>query len=100
MQTFLAAETDPTCKRNAFVFLAYCSLPKAAEWISGSYDNIANLDQLLQMSIIEVIRKDCKNDSTHRVSDRIPFTTQYLILIVRLDTYGAYSISSMPPLTP
>jgi coatomer subunit beta len=71
MQTFLAAESDATCKRNAFVFLAHCAMPKAVEWILSVYDQISGLDELLQMSIIEVIRLDCKNDSAHRVGDFI-----------------------------
>jgi coatomer subunit beta len=66
MQTFLAAESDAACKRNAFIFLAHCSMPKAVEWILGVYDQITGLDEMLQMSIIEVIRLDCKNDSAHR----------------------------------
>ncbi|KAF8636776.1 hypothetical protein AX16_010977 [Volvariella volvacea WC 439] len=66
MHTFLAAESDSSCKRNAFVFLAHCSMPKAVEYILSIYDTIPSLDEALQMSIIEVIRLDCKNDSTHR----------------------------------
>ncbi|KAJ7273107.1 coatomer protein [Mycena rebaudengoi] len=66
MSTFLAAESDSTCKRNAFVFLAHCSMPKAVEYILSIYDSIPALDEALQMSIIEVIRLDCKNDSAHR----------------------------------
>ncbi|KAK7473293.1 coatomer subunit beta [Stygiomarasmius scandens] len=66
MSTFLAAETDPTCKRNAFVFLAQCDMPKAVEWILGVGDGMAGLDEQLQLSVIEVIRADCKNDSAHR----------------------------------
>ncbi|KAF9490019.1 coatomer beta subunit [Pleurotus eryngii] len=66
VQTFLAAETDPTCKRNALEFLAHCSMPKAVEWILSVYDQISALDKLLQLSIIEVIRLDCKDDSAHR----------------------------------
>ena len=68
MHTFLVAESDSTCKRNAFVFLAHCSMAKAVEYISSIYDTIPTLDEALQISIIEVIRLDCKNDSTHRVS--------------------------------
>lgn len=68
MSTFLAAESDSTCKRNAFVFLAHCSMPKAVEYILSIYDSIPSLDEALQMSIIEVIRLDCKNESAHRVS--------------------------------
>ncbi|KAG2101629.1 armadillo-type protein [Suillus discolor] len=55
MQTFIAAETDATCKRNAFVFLAHCAMPKATEWLISVYDQLTSLDELLQMSIIEVI---------------------------------------------
>lgn len=68
MYTFLIAESDSTCKRNAFVFLAHCSMPKAVEYILSIYDTIPSLEEALQMSIIEVIRLDCKNDSGNRVS--------------------------------
>ncbi|KAF9055737.1 coatomer protein [Panaeolus papilionaceus] len=64
--TFLIAESDSSCKRNAFVFLSQCAMPKAVEYILNIYDTIGSLDESLQMSIIEVIRLDCKNDSTHR----------------------------------
>ena len=68
IQTFLAAESDATCKRNAFVFLANCAMPKAVEYVIQVHDQIGSLDELLQMAIIDVIRLDCKTDSTHRVS--------------------------------
>ncbi|TFK67569.1 Coatomer, beta subunit [Pluteus cervinus] len=64
--TFLIAESDSACKRNAFVFLAHCAMPKAVEYILNIYDTIPSLDEALQMSIIEVIRLDCKSDSAHR----------------------------------
>jgi vesicle coat complex subunit len=67
MHTFLIAESDSACKRNAFVFLAHCSMPKAVEYILSIYDSIGSLDEALQMSIIEIIRLDCKSDSSHRV---------------------------------
>ncbi|KAL6307672.1 coatomer protein [Sparassis latifolia] len=76
MQTFLAAESDATCKRNAFVFLANCAMPKAVEYILQVFDQIPNMDELLQMSIIEVIRLDCKKDSKHRA--------KYILLISEL----------------
>lgn len=44
-------------------------MPKAVEYILSIYDTIPSLDESLQMSIIEVIRSDCKNDSAHRVSE-------------------------------
>ncbi|KAM6498891.1 coatomer protein [Amanita muscaria] len=66
IHTFLIAENDSACKRNAFVFLAHCAMPKAVEYILSIYDTIQTLDDALQLSLIEVIRLDCKNDSTHR----------------------------------
>ena len=68
VRPFLAAESDATCKRNAFVFLANCAMPKAVEFILQVFDQIPTMDELLQMSIIEVIRLDCKTDTSHRVS--------------------------------
>ncbi|KAI0050610.1 coatomer beta subunit [Auriscalpium vulgare] len=66
IQTFLAAENDATCKRNAFVFLANCAMPKAVEYVLQVYDQISSLDELLQLAIIDVIRLDCKTDSAHK----------------------------------
>jgi coatomer subunit beta len=68
MQTFLAAESDATCKRNAFIFLAQCDMDKAVEWINSVYDSMSGLDEGLQMAVIEVIRLDCKRDPSRRVS--------------------------------
>ncbi|KAI0094521.1 coatomer protein [Irpex rosettiformis] len=76
IQTFLAAESDATCKRNAFVFLANCAMPKAVEFILQVFDQIPSMDELLQMSIIEVIRLDCKTDTSHRA--------RYILLISEL----------------
>jgi coatomer subunit beta len=45
-------------------------MPKAVEWILSVYEQISGLDELLQMSVIEVIRLDCKSnsESAHRVN--------------------------------
>ena len=48
-------------------------LYKAVQWIFSIYDTIGTLDEGLQMSILEVIRADCKNDSAHRVSLALKF---------------------------
>lgn len=42
-------------------------MPKAVEYILQVFDQIPSMDELLQMSIIEVIRLDCKTDTSHRV---------------------------------
>ena len=83
-----------TCKRNAFVFLANCSMQKAVEYLLSVYDQIPSLDELMQMAVIELIRKDCANDSVHRVScsqswfDRDAYST-----LRSQSTFDAYSNS-------
>lgn len=67
IQTFLAAEGDATCKRNAFVFLANMATSKAVEYVLQVFDQIPGFDELLQMAIIELIRKDCAHESGYRV---------------------------------
>lgn len=66
MQTFLAAESDASCKRNALVFLANVALPRAVEWLRGVWDGIVSMDEGLQMTVVEVARMDCAHDTTHR----------------------------------
>lgn len=56
MQTFLAAESDATCKRNALLSLATVEMSKAAEWLISVWDGVASMDDVLQMALIEVAR--------------------------------------------
>ena len=100
MFAFLAAEADSSCKRNAFVFLAHCSMPKAVEYIMNIYDTIGSLDEALQMSLIEVIRLDCKNDSSHRVSAHHRAYMCLRSIIPRRGICAVYSTFSMRPLMP
>jgi coatomer subunit beta len=71
VHTFLAAESDSTCKRNAFLFLANCAMPRAVEYVMQVYEQIPGLDESLQMSIIEVIQMDCKADASHKVCSAV-----------------------------
>jgi coatomer subunit beta len=71
IQTFLAAESDMTCKRNAFVFLLNHATPKAVEYTLSVYDQIGGFDELMQLAIIELVRKDCKTDTANRVRTAI-----------------------------
>ncbi|KAH8924967.1 ARM repeat-containing protein, partial [Atractiella rhizophila] len=58
LETFLAAESDPTCLRNAFVALSTISPPTALQWLKSNLDSVAGMDEVLQLSIVEVIRKE------------------------------------------
>lgn len=69
METFLAAEQDATCKRNAFVLLCNIATEKAVEYLMSVYESIPTMDELMQLAVIELIRKECRPDSPNRVSD-------------------------------
>ncbi|CAG8439119.1 9991_t:CDS:10 [Ambispora gerdemannii] len=66
IQTFLVAEADQTSKRNAFVMLCNTSQSRAVEYLNEVFDQVPNFDELLQLAVIELIRKDCRNNSTNR----------------------------------
>jgi coatomer subunit beta len=71
IETFLAAESDATCKRNAFVFLSQCATERAVEWLGRNAESLESMDELLQMAAIELIRKDSSRpgaDPSMRVS--------------------------------
>lgn len=94
MQTFLAAESDATCKRNAFVFLANVAMNKAVEWLRSVWDGVASMDEGLQMAIIEVARIDCLNDTTHKVSEIRTYSQVCVLRVHSLDTFVACSSCS------
>ncbi|KAH7107854.1 coatomer beta subunit [Auriculariales sp. MPI-PUGE-AT-0066] len=59
VHTFLAAESDATCKRNAFIFLTNCAPNRAREWLTQTaLDGIASVDELLQVAVIDFVRVD------------------------------------------
>jgi len=56
--TFIQAENDNTCKRNAFVALSSISHEKALDYLTLVFNEISTLDELTQLALIEFIRKD------------------------------------------
>jgi coatomer subunit beta len=66
IQTFLAGESDTTCKRNAFAALMTISHQKSLEYLSGAFDGVPNADELLQLVELEFIRKDAVQNSTNK----------------------------------
>ena len=84
IQTFLEAENDPTCKRNAFAALSLMSHDKALEYLSGAFDGIPNADELLQLVELEFIRKDAVQNQQNKA--------RYLRLIFDLLEAGANTV--------
>ena len=64
--SFLAAENDTICKRNAFVVLSNINHDQAVQYILENYDAIPSMDQSLQSAIIEFIRTDALSPSEHK----------------------------------
>ena len=84
IQNFLAGESDPTCKRNAFAALMTISHQKALEYLSGAFDAIPNADELLQLVELEFIRKDAVQNASNKA--------KYLRLIFDLLEAGASTV--------
>lgn len=55
------------CKRNAFVMLVNCAPELAVEYLESVMNQVPNFDELLQMAIVDLIRKDCKNNANNKV---------------------------------
>lgn len=64
--TFLEAESDSTCKRNAFAAIASISHEKALEYLCTVFDGIPNTDELLQLVELEFIRKDSVQNTQNK----------------------------------
>ncbi|KAG0708585.1 armadillo-type protein [Suillus ampliporus] len=88
MQTLIPAESDVTCKLSTFVFLAQCAMPKAVEWLISVYDQPTSLDELLQMSIIEVISCGISDALKYEAATTLTTPTQN-IAAVKVDHPGS-----------
>ncbi|KAL1408249.1 coatomer subunit beta [Vanrija albida] len=66
LDTFLAAESDSTCKRNAFTALCNISQPTAVRYLLSVADQLSTMDELMQMAVIELIRKEARTEGGHR----------------------------------
>lgn len=66
LSTFLAAESDVTCKRNAFAALMSISQEAALEYLTAALDGIPNADELLQLVELEFIRKDAGDNAANK----------------------------------
>eukprot|EP01120_Amphizonella_sp_Union-15-10_P015336 TRINITY_DN7877_c0_g1_i3.p1 TRINITY_DN7877_c0_g1~~TRINITY_DN7877_c0_g1_i3.p1 ORF type:complete len:987 (-),score=216.27 TRINITY_DN7877_c0_g1_i3:10-2841(-) len=63
---FLKQESDPSCKRNAFIMLFNSDQDKAVAYLSTILDQAAAFGELLQLIIVETIRKVCRTTPTER----------------------------------
>lgn len=57
-----------TCRRNAFVVLCNVDQGLAVHYLLQVMDSVPTFDELLQLAVIELIRKDSKTSSTNKVN--------------------------------
>ncbi|KAI8891223.1 Coatomer, beta subunit [Backusella circina FSU 941] len=68
VQSFLLSEADMTCRRNAFVVLCNINQALAVQYLQRAIDSVPSFDELLQLAVIELIRKDSKGNSSNKAA--------------------------------
>ncbi|MCL7028544.1 hypothetical protein MKW94_002596 [Papaver nudicaule] len=58
----LSSEQDPSAKRNAFLMLFTCAQERAISYLLQHVDSIPEWGELLQMVVLELIRKVCRTN--------------------------------------
>lgn len=89
IQTFMAAESDTTSLRNAFVMLQAVSSSRAVEYFLSIYEQVANLDEMMQLSVIELIRKESKSSGA---GNEGALKARYIKCIFELLNSGSHSV--------
>jgi len=71
------------CKRNAFVMLCNSAPELAVEYLESVINQVPNFDELLQMAVVDLIRKDCKNNAANKVQQQLILETPVMIKITK-----------------
>jgi len=69
LEVLLQNETDISTKRNAFLLLFHCGQEKALDYLNNivrSEDPLGEADDLMQLLIVELIRKTCIAEPSER----------------------------------
>ncbi|GAA5840616.1 hypothetical protein JCM11251_004168 [Rhodosporidiobolus azoricus] len=90
IQTFMAAESDTTSLRNAFTMLQAVAPSRAVEYFLSIFPQLSSLDEMMQLSIIELIRKESKAGGSG-ASDG-PVKARYIKCIFELLGSGSHAV--------
>jgi coatomer subunit beta len=60
MSKFLSTEDDMSAKRNALLMLFRSNEELAVQWLSDNLERVSQLADILQMVVLEIIRKSCR----------------------------------------
>ncbi|KAL6516908.1 hypothetical protein OROHE_018196 [Orobanche hederae] len=66
IEKLLSAEQDPSAKRNAFLMLFNCAQDHAINYLFTNVDRVSDWGELLQMVVLELIRKVCRTNKTEK----------------------------------
>ncbi|KAH6561174.1 hypothetical protein BASA50_003834 [Batrachochytrium salamandrivorans] len=66
IETYISAEADHSCRRNAFIMLINSKLSVAVQFFNSISSQISNFDETLQLAVIELIRKDSRNPTADK----------------------------------
>ncbi|KAK4047560.1 coatomer subunit beta [Microbotryomycetes sp. JL201] len=87
IQTFMAAESDTTSIRNAFVMLQAVAPSRAIEYFLSVYEQIPSLDEMMQLAVIELIRKESKTANSEGA-----LKARFIKCIFELLNSGSHSV--------
>ncbi|GAA6008702.1 hypothetical protein JCM10207_001691 [Rhodosporidiobolus poonsookiae] len=90
IQTFMAAESDTTSLRNAFTMLQAVAPSRAVEYFLSVYDQIPQLDEMMQLSVIELIRKESQQGGSGAAEG--PLKARYIKCIFELLGSGSHAV--------
>ncbi|GJN87097.1 hypothetical protein Rhopal_000042-T1 [Rhodotorula paludigena] len=90
IQTFMAAESDTTSLRNAFTMLQAVAPSRAVEYFLSIYDQVGQLDEMMQLSVIELIRKESKAGGSGAQEGALK--ARYIKCIFELLNSGSHSV--------
>lgn len=66
VSTFLEAEQDASCKRNAFMMLLHVDQARALDFLSNCIEQVTTFGEILQLIIVELIHKVCHANPLER----------------------------------
>ncbi|KAM7263323.1 hypothetical protein ACFE04_001006 [Oxalis oulophora] len=66
IEKVLSTEQDPSAKRNAFLMLFNCDQDRAVNYLLAHVDRISDWGELLQMVVLELIRKVCRTNPNQK----------------------------------
>ncbi|KAK9282276.1 hypothetical protein L1049_005190 [Liquidambar formosana] len=66
IEKLLTTEQDPSAKRNAFLMLFTCAQDRAVNYLFTHIDRISDWGELLQMVVLELIRKVCRSNKAEK----------------------------------